>query len=62
MMHGVTCGMCDYCYCRICIVCLAPSHVLLTEPGIEVSEVDYKIGKVDRAQNKVSGKRKNKSF
>ena len=43
-------------------MCLAPSHVLLTEPGIEVSGVDYQIGKVDRAQNKVSGKRKNKSF
>ena len=43
---------------RICVVCLAPSHRLLTEPGVEIMSVDYQIGKVDRTRIEVSGKRK----
>ena len=47
---------------RVCIVCLAPSHVLLSEHKGEILSVDYQIGKVDRLKNQVSGKRKNKSL
>ena len=47
---------------RVCIVCLAPSHVLLNEFAGEILSVDYQIGNIDRRKNQVSGKRKNKSL
>ena len=45
---------------RVCVVCLAPSHPLLTNPDLEITSIDFQIGNVDRQDNKVSGKRKNK--
>lgn len=45
---------------RVCVVCLAPSHPLLTNPDLEITSIDFQIGSVDRQDNKVSGKRKNK--
>ena len=44
------------------MVCLAPSHPLLSQPNMEVMEIDFDIGKVDRKDNIVSGKRKNKLY
>lgn len=50
-------------YCdRVCVVCLAPSHALLTNPDLEIVSIDFHIGNVDRQDNKVSGKRKNKFY
>lgn len=45
---------------RVCVVCVAPSHVLFSEPGLESEtvSVDFHIGKTDRTKNQVSGKRK----
>lgn len=45
----------------VCVLTLAPSHPVVrsAESGINVKSVDYKItGKVDRLDNKVSGKSK----
>lgn len=41
-------------------MCVAPSHVLFSEPGLEseIVSVDFHIGKTDRTKNQVSGKRK----
>ena len=41
------------------MICLAPSHPLL-QSNVEVARIDFKIGKCNREDNKVSGKRKNK--
>ena len=48
---------------RICVVCVAPSHVLFEPaPGLEILSVDFHFGRTDRTKNQVSGKTKNKWF
>lgn len=48
---------------RICVVCVAPSHVLFEPaPGLEILSVDFHFGRTDRTKNQVSGKGKNKWF
>eukprot|EP00262_Sarcandra_glabra_P013445 TRINITY_DN3724_c0_g1_i1.p1 TRINITY_DN3724_c0_g1~~TRINITY_DN3724_c0_g1_i1.p1 ORF type:complete len:210 (-),score=29.71 TRINITY_DN3724_c0_g1_i1:289-918(-) len=41
----------------LCVIGLAPTHVALTEKG-GVTAVDFNVGKSDRSEMKVSGKRK----
>lgn len=45
------------CDCRLCVIGLAPTHVALREKG-GVTAVDYNVGKSDRSEMKVTGKRK----
>ena len=45
---------------RVCVVCLAPNHPLLTNPQPEITSISFNVGNVDRTNNKVCGKRKNK--
>ena len=40
---------------RICVVCIAPSHPILTN---EIESVDFQSESVDLSKNKVFGKRK----
>ena len=48
---------------RICVVCVAPSHVLFEPaPGLEILSVDFHFGRTDRTKNQVFGKTKNKWF
>ncbi|KAH9625470.1 hypothetical protein KSS87_008133 [Heliosperma pusillum] len=42
---------------RLCVIGLAPSHVALQPPG-GVTSVDFNVGKSDRSEFKVTGKRK----
>lgn len=42
---------------RLCVVGLAPSHVALREEG-GVTAVNFNVGKSDRSEMKVTGKRK----
>ncbi|KAJ8624774.1 hypothetical protein MRB53_033304 [Persea americana] len=41
----------------LCVIGLAPTHVALMEKG-GVTAVDFNVGKSDRSENKVTGKRK----
>lgn len=43
--------------CRLCVIGLAPTHVALMEKG-GVTAVDFNVGKSDRSEYKVTGKRK----
>lgn len=43
-------------------MCLAPNHPLLTIPQPEIASINFNVGNVDRTDNKVSGKRKNKLY
>lgn len=40
---------------RVMVVCLAPTHPLLTE-SIAIKEIEFQIGRLDRADNTVSGR------
>lgn len=42
---------------RLCVIGLARAHVALTETG-GVTVVDFNVGKSDRSELKVTGKRK----
>jgi hypothetical protein len=44
-------------FCRLCVIGLAQGHVALTEKG-GVTAVDFNVGKSDRSELKVTGKRK----
>ena len=48
-----------YFFVRACVICLAPSHPLFSQPNMEIMEIDFDIGKVDRRDNITFGKRKN---
>ncbi|XP_065840330.1 protein Abitram-like [Oscarella lobularis] len=44
---------------KMCVICLAPSHPIVTSPCRKVLKVDYKISEsTDRTANVVKGKRK----
>ena len=43
---------------RICVVCIAPSHSLLTDKAINIVNIDFN----DLARNSVSGKKKKVSW
>ena len=43
--------------CRLCIIGLAASHSI-PRLGKQVASINYNVGKVDRLQNQVQGKRK----
>ena len=42
---------------RLCVVGLAPAHVVFKEEGV-ITAVDFNVGKSDRSEMKVTGKRK----
>jgi hypothetical protein len=42
---------------RLCVVGLAPTHVVFKEEGV-ITTVDSNVGKSDRSEMKVTGKRK----
>jgi hypothetical protein len=42
---------------RLCVVGLAPAHVVFKEEGA-ITAVDFNVGKSDRSEMKVTGKRK----
>ena len=42
---------------RLCVVGLAPAHVAFKEEG-GITAVDFNVGKSDRSEMKVTGKRK----
>jgi hypothetical protein len=42
---------------RLCVVGLAPAHAALKEEG-GITAVDFNVGKTDRSEIKVTGKRK----
>lgn len=44
-------------YTRLCVIGLAPSHVALKEDS-GITTVDFNVGKYDRSEMKVTGKRK----
>lgn len=46
---------------RLCVVGLAPGHVALKEEG-GITAVDFNVGKTDRSEIKVTGKRKRVSL
>ena len=43
---------------RICVVCIAPSHPVITDNSIEIESVDFQNESFDLSKNKVHGKRK----
>lgn len=47
------------CVCRVCVICIAPSHKLFKD-GDVIDRIEFQIGNVDRTQNEVSGRYKNK--
>jgi hypothetical protein len=42
---------------RLCVVGLAPAHIAFKEEG-GITAVDFNVGKSDRSEMKVTGKRK----
>ena len=46
---------------RVCVICLAPTHPLVNDPALEISTIEFQIGKTDRTKNHTSGKFKNES-
>ena len=46
--------------CRICVVCIAPSHPIVTDNFIEIESVQFRNESFDVSNNKVHGKRKSK--
>ena len=47
--------------CRLCVIGLLPTHLAL-KPTPAVTAVDFNVGKQNRADLKVSGKRKKVCF
>ena len=47
-------------YFRLCVVCVGPSHPLVTDSSIEIKSIDFKNDKFDHSKNEVHGKRKSK--
>lgn len=43
---------------KICVVCIAPSHPIVTDDSIEIESIDFHNGSFDLSKNKVYGKRK----
>ena len=42
------------------MICLAPTHPLLTDASLEITSIEFQIGRTDRTKNQPSGKFKNK--
>lgn len=43
---------------RICVVCVAPSHPLITDDSLQIDSVDFQNESFDLLQNRVYGKHK----
>jgi len=44
------------------VVCVSPSHPLVSDSSIEIKCIDFKNEKFDRSKNEVHGKRKRKTI